>query len=93
MDRHQRASIGSQSTLTLDRSVCCGTAACVETAPDLLQISDEDGLACLIRAKIDERSLDLAAAAADACPTLALKLETHHPVGTSEAEQRGAEPG
>ena len=65
--------IGQVAILSLDRDVCCGTAACVERAPHLI-CTDSDGLATLIKIEATDADQRAAAAAVEACPTGALSV-------------------
>ncbi len=59
-------------TVTIDRSLCIGAAACIGSAPDLFEL-DEDNIAVLkIVPAADDRKR--AVEAAESCPTGAIQV-------------------
>ena len=62
------------SRLRVDPIACDGHGQCAELLPELIRL-DDWGYPIIDQADVPPELLDLARAAVDACPTLALLLE------------------
>ena len=60
--------------LKVDPALCEGHALCIDLAPDVFDLGDDE-VASVVA---NPRSLDRAKAAVDACPRQAISLETQH---------------
>lgn len=61
----------------VSKDLCIGCGACTTIAPDVFEF-DDDGLAKVIKDKIDDDEKDDVVDASESCPTEAIEIEENN---------------
>jgi ferredoxin len=80
----------SQRRIRVDPRLCEGHALCIELAPEVFDLSDDDVASC--DAQPADDLWDKVAAAANACPRGAITLEQEHWFSAQDRTERTATP-